>query len=64
MRKKYSLWYEFANTEDEANSIISNVLHNEDYKSPYVRDKYPPHYTPWDSANGKEHKFIVWYARS
>ena len=29
--------------------------------TPYCRRKYPPHYTPWQSLDGKHDIFVVLY---
>lgn len=31
------------------------------HQNAYRRKHYKPHYTPWESSDGKEHKFVVWY---
>lgn len=55
--KKYNLWYIFADTEEQAREICARENSTGTY---YKRKHYPAHYTPWDSADGTEHKFIIW----
>ena len=57
MRKYHPNFY-FCSTEDEAKALCEKIR---GWSSAYCRRKYPPHYTPWDSTDGKEHRFIVWF---
>lgn len=29
--------------------------------SPYMRKHHPPHFTPWQSQDGREQKIVVWH---
>lgn len=59
-RYKYRKTFEFFDTEEQAQAFCDTENKS---ASPYVRKKYPAHYTPWSSQDGKEHKFIAWYVR-
>lgn len=58
--KRYNLWYIFADTESEAREICESENSTGTY---YKRKNHKANYTPWDSADGTEHKFIVWTVR-
>lgn len=60
MRYKYRSTFDFFDTEEQAKAFCDR--YNSE-ASAYVRKKYQAHYTPWQSQNGKEHKFIAWYYR-
>lgn len=60
MNKKYQLWFEFRNTEKEAQTLCDLV--NKNY-TPYMRKNHKAHYTPWQSKDGTENLFICWYMR-
>ena len=60
MNRKYQLGFLFRDTEDEAKQLCESLYK---FMTPYARRKYKPSYTPWTSMDGKEHKFVVWYAR-
>lgn len=59
-RYKYRTTFDFFDTEEQAQVFCDKENKS---ASPYVRKKYPAHYTPWSSQDGKEHKFIAWYVR-
>ena len=56
--KKYHLTFKFCDTEGVAQALCGEINAN---ATPYMRRKHPAHYTPWDSRDGKEHCFVVWY---
>ena len=60
MKKRYNLWYIFADTEAEARTICE---HENSIGTAYKRRNYPASYTPWSSADGRENLFIVWTVR-
>lgn len=57
--RKYRLRFAFRDTEYMARVFCEYLKLN---LTPYMkRAGLLPHFTPWDSENGNEHKFIVWY---
>ena len=56
--RRYQLGWTFVNTEEEAKVAVEVIKHE---MTPYCRKKYPPHYTPWQSRDGKENIFVVLY---
>lgn len=60
MKKRYNLWYIFADTEAEAREICDR---ENSTGTAYKRKHHPAHYTPWSSADGRESLFIVWTVR-
>ncbi len=60
MKRRYNLWYIFAQTEQEAREICE---HENSTGTAYKRRNHPAHYTPWSSADGRENLFIVWTVR-
>lgn len=55
--KRYGLWYDFVDTEEEAVELTAR--HNRN-ATRYIRKNKPAHYTRWSSQDGSENKFIVW----
>lgn len=55
--KKYNPRFYFVDTEAEAAKACETENNRGTY---YKRKHHTAHYTPWTSADGKEHKFIVW----
>ena len=55
---KYRQTFDFVNTEAEA---INRVIAENTTGTRYKRKNHPAHYTPWNSRNKTENKFIVWY---
>ena len=57
MKKRYQLNFQFFDSWSEAQAFC-------DYKNktatPYCRRRYPAHYTPWTSSNGKQ-KYVALY---
>lgn len=57
--KKYNLWFDFVNTEEEARALT-------EYKNrtatPYQRRRYPAHFTEWSPLTEEPDsaKFVVW----
>ena len=50
----------FVDTIEQAKQLVSSIRKKQNtYRNKY----YPPHFTPWESQDGKEHKFVVWFAR-
>lgn len=60
VNRKYQLDFEFFDTEQEAKEFCDKT---NKAASRYVRTKSPAHYTPWESQDHTEHKFIAWYRR-
>lgn len=58
MAKKYTRTFKFFDTEIQAKEFCDSENKRNPY---YVRKKYPAHYTPWNSQDGTEDKFITWY---
>lgn len=57
--KQYRLTCEFRDTEYMARVFCEYLKLN---LTPYMkRAGLVPHVTPWDSLDGEEHKYIVWY---
>lgn len=50
--------FTFVDTEDEAKELCKNIQKRQ---NSYRKRWHKPHYTPWSSSDGKEHKFVVWY---
>ena len=50
--------FAFCDTEDEALEFCKAVQKNQ---NSYRKRWHKPHYTPWHSSDGTEHKFVVWY---
>ena len=57
MVKRYKRTFKFFNTEDQA-----RIFCDKENKSYYIRKNHTASYTPWKSKDGKESKFIAWYA--
>lgn len=55
---KYRQTFDFVNTEAEA---IEKVIAENTTGTRYKRKNLPARYTPWNSSDGRENKFIVWY---
>ena len=56
--KKYQLTFEFHSTEEQAAAACERLNKT---ATPYMRKHHPAHYTPWESLDGRESKFIVWF---
>lgn len=56
--KKYSMTFQFFDTEEEARSFCERENRT---GSSYKCQRYPAHVTPWTSVDGKERKYIAWY---
>jgi len=52
--------FEFVETESEAKELCKTIQKNQ---NSYRKAHHKPSYTPWNSSDGKEHLFVVWYAR-
>ena len=50
--------FSFVDTESEAIDLVEQI---KAAQSRYMNKHHEPHYTPWSSTDGKEHKFVVWY---
>ena len=57
MAKRYRKTFQFFDTEDQAKVFCSNQN-----KNSYIKKHHPASYTSWSSQDGKENKFIAWYA--
>lgn len=57
MAKRYKRTFKFFDTEEQAITFCDKE--NQDY---YIRKNHTASYTPWESKDGKENKFIAWYA--
>ena len=53
---RYKLTFKFVDTEEEAKAFC-----NKENQDPYIRENHKAIYAPWESQDGIEHKFIVWY---
>ena len=51
--------FEFVDSELEAKNLCACIQRNQ---NSYRKQFHKPHYTPWSSSDGKEHKYVVWYA--
>ena len=58
MYKKYQLWFDFFDTMEQAENYKRNFLKT---KSSYYRRNKRISILPWTSADGSEHKIIMWY---
>jgi hypothetical protein len=58
--KKYTLWFTFADTTEQAQAIIDDYNRT---ATAWQKKKYPAHATEWSSIDGKEQKIIVWTSR-
>lgn len=50
--------FKFCKTEEQARRLCAEINATQ---SRYMTKNHPAHYTPWDSADGTEHLFIVWW---
>ena len=57
---KYQYTCDFVDTEEQAIKLSEQIKARQ---TNYMKRNKPPHYTPWSSTDGKEHKFVVWYWR-
>ena len=57
MAKRYRMTFKFFDTEEQAKTFCNNE--NLNY---YIRKNHTAHYTPWVSQDGRENKFVAWYA--
>lgn len=57
MARRYKMTFTFFDTEEQAQIFCSKENSNS-----YIRKNHPAHYTPWNSQDGKENKFVAWYA--
>ena len=60
MKKRYTTWFILVDTLSEALEICDRENSIGSY---YKRKHYHAHYTHWSSADGREHKWIVWTVR-
>ena len=56
--KKLQLTFKFVDTEQQALDLCATIQANQ---NAYRRKHHKPSYTPWESQDRKEHKFVVWY---
>lgn len=56
MARRYRKTFQFFDTEEQAQVFCDKE--NQNY---YIRKHHKASYTPWNSADGKEHKFVAWY---
>lgn len=56
MYRKYQLWFEFAESEEEAKRLCAL---RDSQATPYMRRKHPAHYTPWNNRE-QPGLFVVW----
>lgn len=59
--QKYWLTFEFFDTEEQAETACDTIF--DGYTAYLKRSKKRPHWSPWDSLDGREHKYLVWYYR-
>jgi hypothetical protein len=55
---KLTKTFMFVDNEAQAQKMCEYLQANQ---NSYRRKNHKPCYTPWDSSDGKEHKFVVWY---
>lgn len=55
---RYQYTFTFVDTEEEAKRVCAEINSRLTY---YMRKHRPAHYTPWTSADGKNHKFVCLY---
>lgn len=55
---RYTKSYRFFDTEAEAKAFCDNY---NSHATRYIKTHHPAEYTPWSSADSKEHKFVAWY---
>ena len=58
--KRYQLTFKFVDTEQEAKELCDRI---QKCQNAYAKKHHKPTYTPWESEDYKEHKFVVWYYR-
>lgn len=58
MYRRYRYTFDFCDTEAQAIRLCSFINKTSSY---YMRKNKPAGYTPWQSADGKENKFVVFY---
>lgn len=58
MSRRYRYTFDFVDTQEQAQALCDRI--NAGYTR-YMRKNHPAHYTSWESENGQEHKFVVWY---
>lgn len=56
--KKYRYTFDFVDTETQAIKLCDSINKK---LTRYMRKKHPAHFTPWNSLDNTEHKFVVWY---
>lgn len=52
---KYHMTFIFCDTEEDAKQVCNTENASGSY---YKRTHYKAHYTPWQSLDGKENKFV------
>lgn len=57
MSKRYSRTFKFFDTEKQAQEFC-----NTENANAYIRKYHTANYTPWQSADGRENKFVAWYS--
>ena len=57
MASRYKRTFEFVDTEEQAKKICNNKNKNR-----YVRKHHKAIYTLWESQDGTERKFVVFYS--
>ena len=50
--------FQFVDTEKEALDLCKSIQKRQ---NSYRKQFHKPHYTPWNSQDGKQHLFLVWY---
>lgn len=50
--------FRFCKTEEQAQRLCAEINAKQ---SRYMTKKHPVHYTPWESSDGTERGFVVWW---
>lgn len=56
--RKYQYTFKFVDTEQQAKDLCQDIFNN---SNDYIKRNKKPHYSAWESQDGTEHKFIVWF---
>lgn len=60
MARHYRKTFIFCDTMEQAKTFCDTQNAN---VSAYIRRKRPAHFTPWNSQDGREKKYICWYCQ-
>lgn len=48
----------FTDNEEQAKTLCKQIQKSQ---NSYRQTYHKPHYTPWESSDHTEHKYVVWY---